>query len=702
MTDFGEFSDLVDNNPQNAGSVDDHGEFSDLVAEANAPETGAGGHHNALGQLQSTLQGFYGGWGDKLASAAVAAPTWAGRNVANAGLNMVAGADMPYEGLGDVYDEVYGAYHGNRAAFEQENPVLAMASNITGMLLNPVLRGKAAAGSPAWVQKGAQVMNQMGKVKQGAVIGGAYSAGESEADNPLEFAKDTAIGTGVGALAPVVLDKTVVPAAKWVGGKIAPYAKEAGNAIADQINKFSGGAEPIVNKFKTATAPILSPAEKLIADRMGNVNHQAVINHMTARENMGLPVSLAEATGNPKLVADAKAVTRMSEGGGVPAQFFRDRAETQTPAMVTKMLDKVSPSDTTTGLSEKIIDGADSIVTKMEKDYAEKLAPAYREVFADTRLLNSKSNKKLLQDPRMIDAIKKARYTYGIDPNLPDNSLEVLHRAKGMISDVVEASKRSGDKAKARAFSDLYGDLQTKLGKTFPDYAKITEMARAEILKMNNVPPAIGIIADLKGGSVREAGSKIFELEPQQIQQLRVVFKNSGKQEQFNAGVRAYLQDTFESMRQGTATNRIGATDYVRQQMQAALGKREGDGLYKMLDAMSDAQAFSRTVAGNSETAYQIKAVEGLEEGLQSNKTKAVGLAAKPFNAVNRLYEKMSGIDLVKNSEEYAKLMFTSDGKKLLRKLSRIPVRDTKIYDEIGNFFAKPLAQTAGDAVTQE
>lgn len=460
MSDFGEFSDLVAGTGEFSGtvenkktgkvyetasgkyiasdpskSVDDTGEFSDLVAQAQAPENSAPTQSNSLGQIQSTLQGFYGGWGDKLASAVVTAPTYAGRNIAAAGLNTFAGGDLPYESMGDVYNEVYGAYRGNRAAFENENPVLAMASNITGMLLNPVLRGKAAAGSPAWVQKGAQVVGSMGKAKQGAVIGGAYAAGESDGDWG-DMATDTALGAGFGALAPVVIDKAVVPAAKAVGGAVAPYAKEVGNYVADRVNKLSPN-EPILNRFKTAAAPILSPAEKLVADRMGDVNYQAVINKMTAREKMGLPISLAEATGNPKLVADAKAVTRMSEGGGIPKEFFRERADTQTPSMITKMLDKVSPSDTTTGLSEKIIDGADSIVTKMEREYAEKLAPAYKEVFADTRLLNSKTNKKLLQDPRMVDAIKKARYTYGIDPKLPDNSLEVLHRAKGMILSLI-------------------------------------------------------------------------------------------------------------------------------------------------------------------------------------------------------------------------------------------------------------------------
>jgi len=123
-------------------------------------------------------------------------------------------------------DEIVKAYRENRDAIRDEqkldmatNPKATIAGNLAGAIVSPVGKLKAAKGANALTTA----------MKTGAVQGAAYGAGASDSDLTKgevgQFAKDTAMGAGVGAAIPPSIKvagaslNAGANAAKWAGKK---------------------------------------------------------------------------------------------------------------------------------------------------------------------------------------------------------------------------------------------------------------------------------------------------------------------------------------------------------------------------------------------------------------------------------------------------------------------------------------------------
>lgn len=107
---------------------------------------------------------------------------------------------------------------------------------------NPVSYGAAEVGGGLTTA----LLPGANTVKGAAVLGAVRGAGNSEADNVVDLAKDTTFGAGTGAVTQGAMNKIVSPAASYLSEKIPTLAadgisaaKEVAGKVGDKLGKYS-------------------------------------------------------------------------------------------------------------------------------------------------------------------------------------------------------------------------------------------------------------------------------------------------------------------------------------------------------------------------------------------------------------------------------------------------------------------------------
>lgn len=223
-----------------------------------APEPKGGTVADALGQ------GVFFGFGDELAG------------VTGAGVNSI--ANLFGKGTGDSFGEAYRGIRdvarSRHEAFAERNPGTALAAEIGGGLLTGGV-GAARAGA---FQAAKAAPTLLGRVKPiaatGAVQGGLFGAGASEADNPRDVARDSLVGAAIGggsaAVLPILAGKTRDVAKRvFQTASDSPAFREAVDLL-----KRKTGIETLTTGQATGSRPLRSAettvSETVFGSAIGN------------------------------------------------------------------------------------------------------------------------------------------------------------------------------------------------------------------------------------------------------------------------------------------------------------------------------------------------------------------------------------------------------------------------------------------------
>lgn len=207
-------------------------------APAPPPSTG-----EAVGR--GALQGASLGWGDEIAAAAdtliskipgvrsaaeYLAPAAGGR-----------GGSLSYTDPNVTYQQRRDAYRATNAAAKEAHPYAYGGGEVAGGIATAFAPGMTLAKGAGALKVGAQ----------GAALGGAAAAGESEAKDVKGLLKDTAEGAAIGGVGGAVLHKAAGGAAKILAKGLPELAdKQAAEALTRKVGK-AGAPEsltrPVMN-----------------------------------------------------------------------------------------------------------------------------------------------------------------------------------------------------------------------------------------------------------------------------------------------------------------------------------------------------------------------------------------------------------------------------------------------------------------------
>ena len=204
---------------------------------------------------------------------------------------------------------------------------------------------------------------------------------------------------------------------------------------------------------------------------------------------------------------------------------------------------------------------------------------------------------QLSELPAMQDALKAAAVDYqnrtGKVANIDAPDFDLWNIAKRKLDEAVNKAKVGGDYSNADALDSVRSRLLTNLDAAYPTYATARETAAPGQRLAARMESSLG-----RGGAgdetAKQVTAPIFNSNnPRSIAENRDAFMAAGRQDEWNAGIRAYLQDTLddvvrsqEGLNPGMLRRQIWSNPNRMQAMQAAMTPEQFQGLNNVMERL--------------------------------------------------------------------------------------------------------------------
>lgn len=228
------------------------------------------------------------------------------------------------------------------------------------------------------------------------------------------------------------------------------------------------------------------------------------------------------------------------------------------------------------------------------------------------------------------------------DITAPIFRADQLHSLRSDLSDTIETLNREGKYKGARRLQDALGGLDQALD-TLPGYADARQTYEAlsvpldmirngkmeKVIKGELDGRRLGDFVNVTPGNVLSMFNAKM-VPPRNVGLLREFFFKAGKGDEWNAGVRAWVDDVWskasrDSTKEGVSVARsfrAAFDDRQRQTLYQALGagdRGEGEAIFNgFLGMLRNMEAISRQPAANSRTAVRQDMLAGLQGGVSS------------------------------------------------------------------------------------
>lgn len=426
----------------------------------------------------------------------------------------------------------------------------------------------------------------------------------------------------------------------------------------------------------------------------------------------GVPISAGQATNLPSLLArEDVAHNALPATMDMTRQFYR----TQGNALVDaggSMLDRISPVADKTDASLMFGQGAADATTQARRLANAAARPSYEAAQAGGNVM-SPDLAQLADQPAIKAAMDKARSVYQnlyrkAAPETPDFALWDL--TKRALDDAHGIALRAGERTEAMATDSLRGDLLTHLDTAYPDYAKAREIAApGQRLASRLEGSTVGNAATSAGDeTARAVVAPVFNnANPRHISEARDAFAAANRSDEWNAGVRAYVQDAFDkaSMSQqglnpAMLRRQVWGNVDNREAIKAALTPQQYQGFDNFMSTVEDA---ARTYPMNSLTEPRRQTLEAMTaEASNTPGVKAVQAASailSPFRAVNilgQVGDRLTGGMITRNMQAMTRELFSPNGMSYLRDMAAYSPGSQQAIAATAQFLSRLGATAAG------
>jgi hypothetical protein len=581
----------------------------------------------------------------------------------------------------------------------------------------------------------------------GGILGGAAAAPTSMVAGPVMAAGGAAAGDAARQGLARYFDPSSNPPPMDYGS----MAKEAALSGAGQF--LGAGAARMMNPNPLG----LSAGEVNLLRQPNGITPQAREAYARA-EAQGVPLSMGQATGLPSFLGFEDAarnnpllVDRAKSFYGPQSQAL-DRAGQN-------MLEKISPVFDKTEGAQMFQAGAGDAI-KYTRQEANRLArDAYNRAEAVVMPPPVPGQTRPILGPTETPSVSGQPYVAGKNAPLPEDRFKLYDllgtpdgarayeagrtfaandgyrlptiqeiekgatipfegwdHMKRRFQRFAEEERQRGDNTRASQFTDMADAIKQEVIKVNPPYGEALEIvAPGQAFARRLEESGLGKVSELTGDErARAIMNPVFAgNNPQAISKARDAFTAAGKTDEWNAGVRSYIQDALDKAgksQDGLNPARLhgdlfGNAD-TRKAIKAGLSPEQYEGFENFVKTVGDA---ARTYPMNSLTAMRQEANKNLAGAAGNSPTVKAIRAARNLgtvtswpNVIGRLFGQVEQRAIQRDMSRIIDNLFTPDGMKYLEEMSKYSPGSVRMVNATGQIIGRslpnPLAPEAGAA----
>jgi len=430
----------------------------------------------------------------------------------------------------------------------------------------------------------------------------------------------------------------------------------------------------------------------------------------------GVTLFPGQASGLPSLLTMEDAALRNPALMDRAATAYQQQGQ-QVAAAGRQMLGGISPVDNVTIAGQAFREAAEEVPGSIRRAANAAARPQYQAAEAQGQTV-TQGLLDLVDNPAVQEAMGRARQTARLltgGPLGPDDDFRLWDLTRRELRDLAGTARRAGDNTRAMAYDDVLARLSGELDAAFPTYAQ----ARATAAPGQRLAATLEETATGRAGDqgidsrARAVLAPIFERSnPQYVAQTRRAFEQAGRMDEWNAGVRAYLQDAIarastsqDGLNPAMLRRQVWANleDGVRANMQAAMTPAQWAGFNRFMQLV---ESTARTYPVNSMTVQRMGGQEALREAGEdaTNRTiRAVGNALSPGQLVNlpqRVAERVAEFRNQRNVAAVIDNLFSPDGLTYLEQMARVSPSSRRAMVLTGQFLSTGGAAAASPEAT--
>jgi hypothetical protein len=400
----------------------------------------------------------------------------------------------------------------------------------------------------------------------------------------------------------------------------------------------------------------------------------------------GVQLTPGQASGLPSLLQYEDASMTMPQTVDQASRFYRGQGE-QIKTAGERMLDTLSPNADKTDAALMFSQGAEDATRAVRQQANAAARPSYETAQAAGNVM-SPDLAQLADVPVVKTALNRASQTYQNlyrtkPPDTPDFAMWDL--AKRQLDDAYTVAQRAGERTDAMAIDKARQDLVTHLDTAFPTYGQARAIAAPGQRLASQLEEA-GIGKSANAGIDERARAIVapaFNQNPRAVAQARDAFEQAGRTDEWNAGVRSYVQDAFDQAsmsQQGLNPSMLRRSIWgnvnVRDNLQAAMTPDQFKGFSNFLQTVEDT---AKTYPMNSLTATRLNAKGALGSAAENQaNVRAIGAAQtllsppRLIDLPGRMLEGVRQGMAQRNLRGIVGHLFSPDGMAYLEAMSRV------------------------------
>jgi hypothetical protein len=392
------------------------------------------------------------------------------------------------------------------------------------------------------------------------------------------------MGGAIGGIGTPILAKTLGGATSYVGGKLAEAGLTKERLVQALANARSLplASERGAMNIPSGTVAGISPADIVVAKKLsegtlGDID--TAIARALGAEAEGIPLFLPEAVQSPAVYQSAKRTT-ISPGGVTYAGKAIEGRAAEAGSRINVLLDRIALPVSPTRGTKQFIEAAESIVDDITKGRSTEANELYTKARSEAKnIVSDELDRLIVKDKSLKSAIRTVK-KFGDNDELPDNSLEILDQARRILSDKIAAAGPNEARLLTKTKNKLT-ELLENASKTYKDARLAYKKASQPLNELE--ASKFSLIRDFDPDRPESLG-QIFTQRPEVIASLRENFAEAGKLQQWNEGVRSYLQNIAEKAPENAVgrISRLVESKLGKERIRAALGT-EGESVAKGL-----------------------------------------------------------------------------------------------------------------------
>ena len=423
-------------------------------------------------------------------------------------------------------------------------------------------------------------------------------------------------------------------------------------------------------------------------------------------QTQGVTLSPGQATGLPSLLSREDVVASGSAGSSgeeAARTFYAGQRNQLTQAYQDYLDSHVSPAADKTDAALQFQQGAQDTATIVRQQANAAAKPSYDAAQAGGQVM-SPDLAQLSELPAMKDALKAAAVDYqnrtGKVANIDAPDFDLWNIAKRKLDDAVSAAKSDRQFSTADSLDSIRTRLLTNLDAAYPTYATARATAAPGQQLAARLESSLGH-AGTGDETARAITAPVFATNnPRAIAEARNAFVSAGRDDEWNAGTRAYLQDIFDraatsqdGLNPAMLRRQVMGDPNTRAAMQAAMTPQQFAGLENTFETI---EAAARSRALNSATAGRLGGAEEFKQQAaatpETKVLRALGFAGSPsrwFQGIGPLTDKLEAAHVQKTMAGVADRLFSTEGMAYLNRTGMMAPGSQRLTSSVAEFLGQ-------------